>query len=442
MMNGIIDRTERPVVIPKPVPQSRRFRSCFRVIRVLQFQLAAAIVGLLFWIIPYGIDFTKDGFDQDKLHDAFLWEFYESFPTSNQTSLPYRGGRPRLFPISKSQQSLFRQKQKPKPKPIPRKRNRERFPRVLFFVHIHKGAGTTFCTFAHRNNMSISLWQNCNVQKDQRCCGGKDTIKTQMDYAQQTNYDLVAIEREMYETMAPNHYDYVVTLRHSKSRYYSHWRHLRGYMPIGPGVQTGGFGDSAWIFANNGIKDIKTTKRQIPPGIDPLGTFSEWSEGQPDNWNTRILCGPKCRPQAKFQITKDLFHFTLSRLEQFSHLLFVEEMEESYNQFAKHYRLRNYTDITTKPSSENNKNNNTNSSSSSVPPRIPTTNATVHQELWNPFMSSLDDALYEFAQRIFHNETLEDRWRTFSNQEEVNRYFMEGPQMGCTDACCGHCSAY
>jgi hypothetical protein len=256
-------------------------------------------------------------------------------------------------------------------------------------------------------------------------------MEAQIGYANQTNFDMVAIEREMYESMAPDHYDYVVTLRDSKRRYYSHWGHLRALMPIGPGVQIGGFGNSAWIYGNNTIVDIKTKKRRVHEGQDPLRSFAEWSEGQPDNWNTRILCGPRCRPQAKFQITENLFNYTLTRVERFAHFLFVEDMEASYDKFAAHYRLRNYSDMGASSEFVQKMSN-----------RSHDKDALVRQERWNPLMSALDDALYEFAKRKYQNMTHEQLLHPFSNQALLDRYFSEGMQIGCADACCGRCTSY
>jgi hypothetical protein len=258
-------------------------------------------------------------------------------------------------------------------------------------------------------------------------------MEAQITYANQTNFDIVAIEREMYEAMAPTYYDYVVTLRDSKSRYYSHWRHLRAFIPIGPGIQRGGFGDSSWIYGNNTIVDIKTTNRRVPAGHDPLGTFAKWVEGQPDNWNVRILCGPRCRPRAKFQITRSLFNYTLTRLELFAHFLFVEDMEASYNKFAAHYNLLAYNQIAS--AEELHKlGNRRNGNHSSQHVR--------DEALWNPFMSTLDDALYEFAQRRYQNSTQDDLWRPFTNQDQVDDYFADGIKLGCKDVCCAPCTPY
>ena len=310
---------------------------------------------------------------------------------------------------------------------------KRQYPRVLFFVHIHKSAGTLFCRLAYRNRININREKNCNVQDDQYCCGQKDTLQAQITYANKTFWDLVAIERELYDSMAPDYYDYIVTLRDSKSRYYSHWSHLRRMMPVGPGVQTGGFGDSAWIFGNNTILDDRMRKRYVPSGVDPLGSFVVWSQGQPDNWNTRIICGAKCRPQPKFQITRELFEYTLQRANKFAHFLFVEDLEASYNQIARAYKWHKYHEIISTSLLEDQSKRRRDKEGVDI---------RLAKEKWDPFMSALDDALYEFAKRKYHNVNQEELWKPFQNQDIVDRYFAEGPKVGCLNGCCFNCSAY
>lgn len=398
-----------------------RQRNMFGLLVLLNCQLIFVVIGLLVWVIPRGMQVTKTRSYSDQPQGT-------PFQTTN-TRASRRPGmhQKQLGAISKLKSN---QRRVVLPK---RNRDRGRYPRVLYYVHIHKGAGTLFCAFADLNKASINKHWNCNVQEDQRCCGGADSLEAQLQYSKTTNFDIVAIEREMYEFMAPSHYDYVVTLRDSKRRYYSHWGHLRRLIPIGPGVQNGGFGNSAWIFGNNTIEDIKTTKRKIDAGVDPLGNFTVWSEGQPDNWNTRILCGPRCRPRTKFQITPELFNYTLSRVEKFAHFLFVEDMEASYNKFASFYNLNMYKNIA--PPDHVQKVSNRREDKDEADIEFET-------QSWNPFMSALDDALYEFARRRYQNDTEANVWRPFSNQVMLDRYFEEGWKEGCTDGCCGHCTSY
>lgn len=315
-----------------------------------------------------------------------------------------------------------------------------KYPKVLFYVHIHKSAGTLFCRLAFKNRIHTKRESNCNVQDDQYCCGGKDTVQAQITFANLTYWDLVATERELYESMAPDYYDYIVTLRDSKSRYASHYRHLRRLMPIGPGLQLGGFGDSAWIYGNNNsiVRRTMMNRRPVPEGVDPLGSFDDWIRGQPDNWNTRILCGAKCRSCPKYQITRELFDYTLQRANDFKHFLFVEDIESSYNQIANAYNWRNSTELAHVFAMENKSIQRNNDSHQVADPRR------ANDESWDPFMSALDDALYEFAQRKYHqgNGTAAAVGAPFRNQNVLDRYFEEGTRRGCLDACCGNCTPY
>jgi len=361
---------------------------------------------------------------------------------------------------------------------------RRKYSKVLFFVHIHKSAGTLFCRLAFKNRISINHQFNCNVQEDQYCCGGNDpSIQAQIDFAKETYWDLVATERELYHSMVPEYYDYIIILRDSKSRYYSHYSHLRRVIPIGPGYQVGGFGTSAWLFGNpssfinnttesdnnssvinNNITNPNNSnhlqhheRRELKVGEDPLGNFSTWYEGQPDNWNTRILCGAPCRLRPKYQITKTLFLSTLHRANQFQHFLFVEDFEESYNQFASAYEWHNYTDDSYSYILRHKSNRRKDKDKMIVDDEVT-------KEPWDPLMSALDDALYEFAQRKYYhsrnqknnnnhshdeddnndnNETYNATlWAPFQNQEILDRYFQEGITFQCQDACCGNCTSY
>ncbi|CAB9498475.1 expressed unknown protein [Seminavis robusta] len=103
--------------------------------------------------------------------------------------------------------------------------------KVLFFVHIHKSGGTVLCAMAHANKLHVNTKHNCNVQTNQRCCGKSDDKEIQTAYAQQTPYDLVAAETQMYQGMDPTHYNYIVVLRSSRERYFSHWKHILRDVP-------------------------------------------------------------------------------------------------------------------------------------------------------------------------------------------------------------------
>jgi hypothetical protein len=95
--------------------------------------------------------------------------------------------------------------------------------KVIYLLHIHKSGGTALCNMARFNLLSTSMY-NCNVQPDQRCCGNQDSLERQTAYANRTKYDFVASEGRMYESMDPNSYSYIIVLRKSLQRYYSHWK--------------------------------------------------------------------------------------------------------------------------------------------------------------------------------------------------------------------------
>ena len=67
--------------------------------------------------------------------------------------------------------------------------------------------------------------------------------------------------------------------------------------------------------------------------------------------------------------------------------------------------------------------------------------------VYDPFMTVLDDALYEFARRRYdeNNYTNNDTalWvKAFANTSTVQRYFLDGITRNCTNPCCGKCSKW
>jgi hypothetical protein len=259
--------------------------------------------------------------------------------------------------------------------------------KVIYFLHIHKAAGSSMCHMAFRNRLSVHRQRNCNVQVDQQCCGNEDTMTAQVLFAQHTYLDLVAVEWVMYDNMAPEWYDYAVILRNSRTRYYSHWNHA-------------------------------STKKD-------RGAFPEWWSRQPDNWNTRMVCGPKCATASKFQITPQLFNYTLNRLALFTDILFVETMNASVSKFSQKH---NWLDVP--PNVVNRKNK-------------PGVNVTHLSAIgWDPDMSALDDALYEFGQR---KEAGLLPYAQYSDvvQRHLDAYFLSGVERNCTSPCCSEkCSGY
>lgn len=247
--------------------------------------------------------------------------------------------------------------------------------RIIFFLHIHKSAGTTMCHAASANRQNVTR-TNCNVQSDQRCCGGNDTLAAQQQFAAQTNLTFVANERDMYASMDGEHYRYVVMLRDSQSRYHSHWKNVcRNLLP----------------------------RFRMP--------FADWWQGQPDNWNVRKLCGTACADVPKFRISRALFAYTLDRLEQFEDILLVERFNETFTAFASHVgwnkmpvRVHHVHNITYP--------------SDSAP--------------WDPLMSSLDDALYQYAEKLYQIKQAGHDYRptrVFSEpvSQSLERYFTDGP---------------
>jgi hypothetical protein len=80
------------------------------------------------------------------------------------------------------------------------------------------------CSAAIAHGLKVSI-NNCNVQSDQRCCGG-ETVGEQQQFAHTIKYDFVACENYMYTEMDLEYYTYITTLRDSMARYMSHYYHV------------------------------------------------------------------------------------------------------------------------------------------------------------------------------------------------------------------------
>jgi len=240
--------------------------------------------------------------------------------------------------------------------------------RILYYLHLHKCGGTSFCKTARLNGEQGNFKDNCNVQPDQRCCGKIDTIEDQIAFAKKTSYSVVANEQYMMNDMVHSHYRYVTSLRSAKARYLSHYRHA-----------------------------------------NPRDSYNVWLRSQPDNWNTRHICGTRCVQRPQLYITRADFDYTLKRLRNFDNVLFLDDWNATFNQLA--------SKIGWKPWKNNMYSN-----------RQRGKLTTIEAEDYRFYV--LDDALIQAYKT--GNHTIEHNWQTYDS----------GNKRKCTNPCCGICSKY
>lgn len=167
-----------------------------------------------------------------------------------------------------------------------------------------------------------------------------------------------------------------------------------------------------------------------------VGNFSAWWELQPDNYNTRMICGSKCLYSPKFQITPQLFEYTLQRLSLFSHVLFLEDMEASYMKFERAVGWKSASNITHKHKNKRYSGNKT------IIERLSESNVT-----YDPFTTALDDTLYAFARKRFEGGYTDGNGTAslvneFIDSEGARDYFRDGSSRNCEYPCCGECSRW
>jgi hypothetical protein len=263
--------------------------------------------------------------------------------------------------------------------------------RIIYLHHIHKAGGSILCAAAQLNGLKVNFRDNCNVQANQQCCGNQDSLQAQQEFARTTRFNFVANEADLIESIDPQNYRYVIQLRNSQQRYKSHWKHV--------------------IRAYSG-----TT------------TFSDWWAGQPDNWTVRKICGSRCHNIAKFNISRELFEYSLKRLHVFDDILLLENFQESFVRFT--------TKVGWKPYIPKASTNQDSWSSDAYPPLWNNTS-------WDVSMTALDNALYQYALQLYHNDTTRIPVLSHDIMKDVELYFQQGPSRGCTTPCCSQeCSKY
>jgi len=210
--------------------------------------------------------------------------------------------------------------------------------RPILFLHLHKSGGHFMCSLAQRNGLAVNAEFNCNVQPDQRCCGG-NSATAHIAFANKTTFEFVANEGYMYDAMTPRWFTYVVVLRDAWARYLSHYNHV------------------SRVYRRHRYN---------------ARSFSAWLSGQPDNWIVRHICGTRCMNRPKYALTKGDYLYARRRLAAFAFVARLERPAEM-NQLLQN--LSWSVNVTG------------NRFSGGAYTRFPRTRSMIH-------MTSLDDCLY------------------------------------------------
>jgi hypothetical protein len=191
----------------------------------------------------------------------------------------------------------------------------------------------------------------------------------------------------MYEAMDTDRFRYIIVLRKSLSRYISHYKHAY----------------RAFNFQE---------------------TFSVWWQTQPDNFTFRKICGTRCQNISKYQLSPEIFQYTLARLSKFEDFAFIERFKDSLLQLSRRIGWSK------KPSFVQNSDEH----DDAFYPHI-------NEQDWDPMMSALDDALYEYAEQLFDGVATPSF--SAATEKRMNDYFAKGPLQACETPCCSPvCSLY
>lgn len=272
--------------------------------------------------------------------------------------------------------------------------------RHIYFLHIHKAGGTSFCAAARANYYFANFEEDCNAAYQGQCCGG-DSIEAHAEFAEKTPYKFVANEWPMYDTMDSQRYRYVVQLRQSSDRYKSHYK-----------------------------VDKFVLQKRIPTFNQ---TFDEWLGLQPDNFSMRMICGERCLKRPKFQLTRDDFNYTIARLKRFDNIVFLEDYERSYSRFASEVGWE------AKPAPTNTFLTKTAKQAGKM---ISDTNST---NIVPSSYTALDDAIYDYAKNgmaVDPGANADAVWSA-KHKKSLEQYFdpgAAGRQLDCVTACCHKCS--
>ena len=260
-----------------------------------------------------------------------------------------------------------------------KQRKRPHQDKIFYYLHLSKTGGTSLIDAAHQNGLSVPV-RNGLTQRDWRCCGNQDSMEAQERFFNTSRFDFVANEGDMYEAMDPTHYHYVVTLRKSQARYKSMWAQWQR--------------DPIMLY------------------IHPMN-FTAWCTWfYEDNFMFRKICGTRCRGKLKYTLDRSDFNHTLARLHHFDSILFLEDFETSFAKFARKHEWKSLS-LDKKRIS---------------PPVVGTLAKFANDDsLWDYQESALDDALYEYAQRLDQGLEPYDNF-SIPVQQHLETYFQKQQQ--------------
>jgi hypothetical protein len=361
--------------------------------------------------------------------------------------------------------------------------------RIFYFLHIHKAAGTSFCEAAQKNKMLVNKRKNCNVQLDQRCCGYSDTLLAQQEFAKTTSYNFVANEQDMYTAMDTEHYRYILILRNSYSRYKSHYKHtIKRPYGLGPRHSRKPFYNDTFVSWWKGQPDNWNVRKICGTACQHVPKYSLSYE------------------HFLFTLSRLLLFDDIIFVENFTNSFTTFAHKVGWEYMPIHRKVNNkddpYDALLAKRSlfrgrhpmeqrhrqlqdpwvhSDSNKGymdgsdtqlekhwfETTNSTKRNLHhrrlryrvPRSPDDNIPHHGSLhqlddkrqdeidkkgWDFMMSSLDDALYEYALAKYrNNENIETYQLSQASYQRISQYFLDGPKRNCTVPCCAiECTMY
>ncbi|GBG26090.1 Hypothetical Protein FCC1311_023102 [Hondaea fermentalgiana] len=217
---------------------------------------------------------------------------------------------------------------------------------IAFFLHIHKGGGTTVCMEALWHGETSRLGMNCNLrgsdaQANLVAADPDDQERIVFEAAATEGLTFVASEWVLpKEILRSPRLRYFTLLRDPVQRTESHFQFAFAQQKQNRARDKAAQGTSSVDCASKAsdrVLELNTASRTRGITIsDEAEMRIAWLTRVPDNWQVRAICGIQCASVPFGRITQSHLQIALERLERdFDTVGVLEHMTESMQLFSR-----------------------------------------------------------------------------------------------------------